>query len=472
MLFHTPAFLALLAVTCLLFYTFPRRRAPVLALANMAFYGLPNPAHLGLFLAACLCTFLCAARAREKHGRLFFLLGLFANALNLVFFKYALFFTRSVEGALGVPLPALDSLLVRVVLPVGISFYTFQLVAYLVDVRRGALAPERSFLAFWVFISLFPQLVAGPIVRGGELLPQIQAMAGYRFAGRDFQRGLLLFLAGMVKKVILADSLSPYVDGLFAHGASLGGVNAWLAAYLFAFQIYFDFSAYSDMAVGSGAMLGFRLPQNFRTPYVSANPAEFWRRWHITLSNWMRDYVYIPLGGSRKGLPRQLLYLVLAMGFSGLWHGAAWTFVLWGAYHGLLAALHKLGRLSWESGRGRASPEHPLHRVLAVAVNFHLVTLGWVFFRAPDTATALAMVRRMLAPAAFTLAGVSTTALFMVVLLYLLHVAEYLVRGDGAASGLWRRVPAPVRGLAYAMAVLAVMVFTRSEQVSFIYFRF
>ncbi len=509
MLFHTPAFAALLASILVLFYAFPRGRLWMLAVADAVFYGLPNPAHLPLFLAVSLVTYYCALGQREvdagvgpsgaaagprtygpRANRLF-AAGLLVNAANLIFFKYALFFTRSVEGLLGVPLPALDSVLVRVALPVGISFYTFQLVGYLVDARRGQLAPARSFAQFWVFISLFPKVVAGPISRGRQLLPQVEAVSRLRFAPAGVSRGLLLLLVGLVKKVVLADTLSPFVDRLFAQGPSLGGVEAWIAAYLFTFQIYFDFSAYSDMAVGVGALLGFDLPQNFHTPYVSAGPGEFWRRWHVTLSTWIRDYVYIPLGGSRAGLPRQLVNLLLALAFSGLWHGAAWTFVVWGLYHGCFSVAEKLAQVVSGRTRGRrartrpdpagtagrpeavARPGSAFRRLAAVAVCFHVVVAGWVLFRSADLGTAVGMLRQMLSPSSFTFSTSNLGALALVAGLYLLHLAEYLVRRDGAALRFWRsRVPAPARGLAYALVIALILVFVQTERSTFIYSRF
>ena len=530
MLLHTPGFLVLLAPVVILFYAFPKARLGLLAAADAVFYGLPNPAHLVLFLAVSLVTFVGAKAmvpggepgttqgggkpgttqgGRGKGAALLFGLALAVNAANLVFFKYALFLTRSLESALGIPLPAAGGFLVKVALPIGISFYTFGLIAYLVDVRRGLLSPVRSFARFWVFVSLFPRLVAGPIARGGDLAPQVEAVGQYRFSADDFGRGLTLLLVGLAKKTVVADTLQPFVDQLFAQGTTLGGSGAWLAAYLFAFQIYFDFSAYSDMAVGVGALLGFRLPQNFRTPYVSSSPSEFWRRWHITLSTWIRDYVYIPLGGSRRGLPRQLANLVLAMTFSGLWHGAGWTFVIWGLYHGVLAALEKAGRsaleavegtmkrrrLAGQAGRSGPGPATPLAwagralgRIVGVAVCFHLVVIGWVFFRAPDLPVALGLARAMLSPGGWNLAGlglasagpgaaatvaVALRLLALVPILYLLHVLEHLARRDGRVLAFWHsRVPAVVRGLAYALVIVLVMTFVQTQQNPFIYSRF
>ncbi len=488
MLFQSPSLVALLGLTLLLYYTFPKLRLGVLALVDLAFYGLPNPAHLPLFLGVSLVTYWCALRVGSRRGGWFFGLGLLVNAANLIFFKYALFFTRSLEGLAGMPLPALDGFLVRVVLPVGISFYTFQLVAYLVDVRRDRIAASRSFVEFWVFVSLFPKLVAGPIVRGSQLLPQLAAIKSVRFSNDRFSRGLVLLLVGLIKKLVVADTIAPAVNNLFAQGASLAGLAAWVAAYLYTFQIYFDFSAYSDMAVGIGSLLGLDLPQNFHTPYVSAGPGEFWRRWHITLSQWIRDYVYIPLGGSRVGLSRQLANLLLAMAFSGLWHGAGWTFVIWGVYHGLLCAGEKLLRVAGErlgrGGRvesprpevpGRARVAAALRRIGAVALTFHLVVVGWVLFRAADLPTGLAMLESMFTPSGFSpsSAGVSLVWIALVPVLYGLHLAEYLMRRNNAFLDFWwTRVPAPVRGLVYALGILLVMTFVGTEQSSFIYQRF
>jgi alginate O-acetyltransferase complex protein AlgI len=498
--FHSPAFMALLVLTLLGCQAFPRKRRWILVAAGAVFYGLPNPAYLLLFAGVSLITYLCAI-GQGRAGRrasLLFGLGLVVNAANLLFFKYALFFTRSLGELLGLTLPALDSFLARIVLPLGISFYTFQLVGYLIDVRRGRLTPARSLAEFWVFVSFFPKVVAGPIARGRDLLPQIQAINVFRLTRDSVSRGGRLLLLGLVKKIVLADTLRILVDPLFAQGAGLSGGEAWLAAYLFTFQIYLDFSAYSDMAVGVGVFFGLDLPQNFRTPYISAGLAEFWRRWHITLSSWIRDYVYIPLGGSRAGLPRQAANLMLAMAFSGLWHGAAWTFIVWGLYHGLFCVAEKLirvvGRVAGEAWR-RSRPDSAaagrtawgrsargLGRIIAVVLCFHVVVVGWVVFRAADLGTAAAMLRSMLTPATLrsmlTPAGpvLSTTGLPLLVTvgaLYILHLGEYLARRDGAFLRLWQtRVPPLIRGLIYALALAVVLAFVQTEQSTFIYSRF
>jgi len=265
--------------------------------------------------------------------------------------------------------PGLRSFVNSIVLPIGISFYTFEGISYLVDVYRGTLRAERDLLRYAFFISFFPHLIAGPIVRYGILQPQL--LEKHRFDADRVRSGLLLFTLGLAKKVLLADGLARYVDHYLAAPAQLGFVTAWASAIGFGFQIYFDFSAYSDMALGLARIFGIELPWNFDRPYRSATPTEFWRRWHVTLSTWLRDYLYIPLGGNRKGERRRDVNLLATMGLGGLWHGASLNFVAWGLYHGLLlAGTHHGRRRGWS-----------LPRPFAVAVTFLLVVLGWVLFR-------------------------------------------------------------------------------------------
>jgi alginate O-acetyltransferase complex protein AlgI len=265
--------------------------------------------------------------------------------------------------------PGLKHFVNSIVLPIGISFYTFEGISYMVDVHRGTLRAERDLLRYAFFISFFPHLIAGPIVRYGILQPQL--MEKHQFDADRVRSGLLLFTLGLTKKVLLADGLARYVDLYLARAPQLGLVETWSAVVGFAFQIYFDFSAYSDMALGLARIFGVELPWNFDRPYRAASPTEFWRRWHVTLSTWLRDYVYIPLGGNRKGEERRDVNLLATMGVGGLWHGASLNFVAWGLYHGvLLVGTHHGRRRGWS-----------LPRPLAVAVTFVLVLLGWVLFR-------------------------------------------------------------------------------------------
>jgi alginate O-acetyltransferase complex protein AlgI len=359
-------------------------------------------------------------------------------------------------------------------MPIGISFYTFQFIAYLVDVYKGKTEPAGDFLSFWVFMSFFPHRVAGPIMRGKDLIPQIERITKITFNSSQFKLGLAFLAMGLIKKIFLADYIAIYANRFFDQGTALTGSQAWIGALLFTFQIYYDFSAYSEMAVGIAYLFGIKLDLNFKTPYLSGNPSEFWRRWHITLSTWIRDYIYIPLGGSRRGEYRKYLHLFIAMAISGLWHGAAWTFVVWGIYHGLLLILHNLytkflNHYSWEK-----ITSNWFYKVLTILVMFNLANIGWVFFRADNLGLAYHMVAGMLTtnPLFF---DVSLYQYVLVILaLYSLHVVEYWLRKNYTPIyTMWeRRVPAPLRALVYTALIAALVIFAPTQQNSFIYFRF
>jgi alginate O-acetyltransferase complex protein AlgI len=311
-------------------------------------------------------------RFRDRR-RLVLGLGIFGVLALLGYFKYAQFVGGYALDFIHVitrqQFPGLHAFVNGIVLPIGISFYTFEGISYLVDVYRDTLRAERDPLRYAFFISFFPHLIAGPIVRYGMLQPQL--LEKKPFDADRVRSGLLLFTLGLAKKVLLADGLARYVDHYLAAPAELGLVSAWACAAGFGFQIYFDFSAYSDMALGLARIFGIELPWNFDRPYRAASPTEFWRRWHVTLSSWLRDYLYIPLGGNRKGERRRDVNLLATMGLGGLWHGASLNFVAWGLYHGLLlSGTHHGRRRGWS-----------LPRPVAVAATFVLVVIGWVLFR-------------------------------------------------------------------------------------------
>jgi alginate O-acetyltransferase complex protein AlgI len=274
-----------------------------------------------------------------------------------------------------------------IVLPIGISFYTFQLLSYSVDVYRRQVRATRSLLDFAIYIAFFPQLVAGPIVRASEFLPQLAQMP--KPTGATFYSGLMQLLRGLVKKMLIADTLATYVDPVMAGPDLFAGPTVWLALFAYAGQIYADFAGYSDIAIGSARLLGFELPENFRHPYLADSPSDFWRRWHITLSTWLRDYLYIPLGGSRGSSFATALTLVVTMGLGGLWHGASWNFVLWGLWHGVLLILTR----SW-----RDRPVDGWRRVLRILLTFSLVTAGWTLFRTAGASEFAALWGQMIWP--------------------------------------------------------------------------
>jgi alginate O-acetyltransferase complex protein AlgI len=352
-----------------------RPRLVLLIVASYVFYGWAAWWFPLLMVSSTAISFtggLLVGRTPPGPRRTAILWTAVAGCLALLgVFKYASFaehYTSALLSTLtGRGLPFQD-FVHGIVLPAGISFFTFEAISYVVDVHRGDLEAERDPLRYALFISFFPHLIAGPIVRYGVLRPQLERF--WRFDADGFRSGLLLFTLGLGKKVLLADQIATPVNAALADPSALGALDAWTAIVGFSFQIYLDFSAYSDMALGLARMVGIELPWNFDRPYRSASPREFWRRWHVTLSTWLRDYVYISLGGNRKGERRRDANLAATMALGGLWHGASLNFVVWGLYHGgLLVGSHRAGR----SAR--------LPRGVAVAVTFLLVTLGWVFFR-------------------------------------------------------------------------------------------
>ena len=360
---------------------------------------------------------------------------------------------------------------VDMVLPLGISFYTFQLLAYQIDTARDASLRERDPRTFALFIIFFPQLIAGPIVRARQLLPQIRALSSKRSPRlRLYSYGLLLCALGLSKKILFADSLSPIVDDIFYLGPTSTG-EAWTGAWLFTFQIYFDFSGYSDIAIGSAYLLGIRLPRNFQTPYLSTTPREFWRRWHITLSTWIRDYLYIPLGGSKGLRTQQYAVLVMVMGIAGLWHGANSTFVIWGGLWGLYIALHR-----FFSGLIRISPSASEVLSASIAKAFlwgcHIlvVVVLWVFFRAQNLTSALDYLSVMFSMPS----GFSDQVFFVLIgsaMLMFLHAVE--ATADHIISLMrFRRFNSPFVWGFLGGVCLWLILLPPYTQNPFIYFRF
>lgn len=365
----------------------PRAGIMVLVGASLVFYGSWKPIYTLLFLTSIGCNFgLGLLMADPLRRRQFGMLGVTLNLAALCYFKYANFLLDTASGLSGVQLP-----LANIILPLGISFFTFQQIAYLVDVMRGAKV-ERDIVSYTLFVSFFPHLIAGPLVHHAEMIPQFKRAGSTRTAGMA-ARGVAIFVAGLFKKVVIADNLAQFVSPVFAHvdgGGSVAAAWAWLATLGYTLQIYFDFSGYSDMALGLGLLFGIRLPVNFRSPYRATSIIEFWRRWHITLSRFLRDYLYIPLGGNRRGAVRRYANLLLTMLLGGLWHGAGWNFVVWGGLHGLYLCVNHV----WHSGRGAAENSgSAIAKVAGWALTFVAVVIAWVFFRAGTMHGAWQMLR-------------------------------------------------------------------------------
>ena len=379
MLFSSFTFVFNFLPAVLLAFAAARRHSPragilVLLGASLFFYGAWRPVYLILFLASVGVNFsLGLLMVDHRRRRVIGILGVALNLAALCYFKYANFLLDNISALTGAPPP-----LAEIVLPIGISFFTFQQIAYLVDVMRGA-PVERDIVSYTLFVSFFPHLIAGPLVHHAEMIPQFKRSATSRSSVLAAQ-GFAIFAAGLFKKVLIADNLAQFVTPVFAHLDGGGGVTAswaWLATLAYTLQIYFDFSGYSDMAIGLALMFGIRLPVNFRSPYKALSVIEFWRRWHITLSRFLRDYLYIPLGGNRLGEVRRYLNLLITMLLGGLWHGAGWTFLIWGGLHGLYLVINHL----WRGAVGIGNPRGPM-RVASWAVTFAAVVAAWVFFRA------------------------------------------------------------------------------------------
>jgi len=484
MVFSSALFLALFLPAFLAaYYLSPARHRNGCALAaSMVFYAWGAPRFLPLLFASCAADFLLGRAIERAHDgparrrHLLLALAVGVNLILFLYFKYANFFVEEVNRALAA-LGTQKLTWVSVALPVGISFITFHKISYLVDVARGAVHAARTFRDYLLYILLFPQLIAGPILRYHWMADQLERRS---LTAERIQEGIVRFSRGLAKKVLIANSLGVVADRAFAARLNeLPAEYAWIGLACYTFQIYFDFSGYSDMALGLGRMMGFEFVENFDHPYVARNFTDFWRRWHISLSSWMREYLYIPLGGNRVGGVRQYVNLWIVFLLSGFWHGASWNFVAWGAWHGLFLTLDKaLARTRWSR----------LPRLFAVPLTFLSVAFGWVLFRANNLGHAVGYFRRLLDPLAFGI-GLSPLPIGEVIgnrAWAMLFVAAVLSFAPLAATGGAGSVaahpatragsPHPVGFWRYASALalffLASSALATSSFNPFIYFRF
>ncbi len=453
MLFNSPLFALFFALVYPLYLVLPHRwQNRLLIVASCLFYASWNWKFLFLMLASITTDYWCAKYIDQSNNqnlrRQLLALSIGVNLLILGFFKYANFF-------IGHPV-------FNVILPLGISFYTFEAISYTVDVYRRQTKPAQRYADYLLFVIYFPHLIAGPIMRAKDFLPQITTPRPINPG--LFYQGAHLFFWGLFEKMFVADNLAKIVDPVFASPGPYKGEDVLTALYAFAFQIFCDFDGYSNMARGLGKCMGFDITINFKLPYLSSNPREFWQRWHISLSTWLRDYVYIPLGGNRRGDIRTYVNLLLTMLLGGLWHGAAWTFVLWGGYHGALLAGHRLMRGE------RAPPDEPgLYKAVKVLVFFHLVVLGWLLFRATSLAQVVAMLGALftsLNPTA--LAAAITPFLLIVSPLFLVQILQARRRDLMALYQL----PQFFKIAIYAFLTYLVLSFGVLKPEEFIYFQF
>lgn len=467
MLFPTLAFAVFFLVVYLVSWSLDRengRRKLFLLLASWFFYAQWDWRFVALLIASAVMNWGVAALIARGEGggrrRWLVVLGVAANLLILGFFKYYGFFVEQAVDLLARFGWERDLPLLQVVLPVGVSFFTFQGISYVVDVHRGKTPPADSLLDVMLLMSFFPHLVAGPIVRASDLLPQFRRVP--RLTREMATHGLLLIVWGLFKKTVIASELATrLVDPVFFDPSAYGTIDILAAVYGYAVQIYCDFSAYSDMAIGLAALLGYSFPRNFDQPYRAGSMQAFWRRWHISLSSWLRDYLYVPLGGGRKGLVSSCVNVMITMLLGGLWHGAAWTFVAWGALHGGAQVVERLGREVF-------SDRKVMPAWLGVIVTFHVVCLGWILFRAETFDLAMQM-----------LAGIGRVQPLDLLTPFLLML---IVGGIAmhwlpprAVEGLAERLktaPSLTMGVLIGLAILLVEAMRPEGVAPFIYFQF
>jgi alginate O-acetyltransferase complex protein AlgI len=451
---HVFLFAFLPALFALFWLTKTRQhRYVLLTLSGYVFYGYWNWRFCFLLLFSSLVSFgvaLLIERAPTAGGRRGWMIAAIAVDLSILgFFKYYNFFAstfRSLSPA--VAPPPLD-----IVLPIGISFYTFHTISYIVDVATGRVRAARNLFEYLTYVSLFSQLVAGPIVRFRQIEEDLERID--RGPREDFMaRGIGFFVAGLIKKVVVADQIAELVNPLLAAHASLSASAAWLAALGYTLQLYYDFSGYSDMAVGLGYLFGIRIPQNFNAPYRAASVADFWRRWHMSLSSWLRDYLYIPLGGNRRDPARTNVNLMVTMGLGGLWHGANWTFVVWGLYHGVLLAVERLVGTRWR----------PWPEPLARARTFLLVVVGWVLFRSETLPMAFGWLGKLVGYGA---GGEGASAALLGWVILGLVAVNTLPETWDVSFGV-----RPRWAVVYALGFVAAYCFMNGRQSVFLYYQF
>ncbi|MBC8355948.1 MAG: MBOAT family protein [Planctomycetes bacterium] len=474
MLFNSLPYILFLFVLCGLYYLSPRRfRWVLLLVASYAFYMCWNAFYIVLILASTAIDYsvaLLLGRTESRTRRRFLLGASLLTNLGLLFvFKYWNFFNDAAAdlcAALTIPWSVPN---LTVLLPVGISFYTFQTLSYTIDVYRGRIEPERHLGRFALYVSFFPQLVAGPIERAERLLPQLRE--NHRVEAERFLSGGLLIMWGLFKKVVIADRLSVYVDAVYGNVPEHNGLTYLLATYAFAFQIYCDFSGYSDIAIGSARLLGIDLMTNFRSPYFARDLQDFWRRWHISLSTWLRDYLYIPLGGNRLGNLRTYANLAVTMLLGGLWHGASWNFVVWGALHGSALALLKATGPHRERFKEKLRIPPPIMVGAQLLATFHFVCLTWIFFRAATVTEALQVVAGIASDwgSPFIEALPLAHAAFGIVVMLCVEVS--LAYGIRLPTRL-RPVPIATNWIAFYALFFAIALFGAEAGRQFIYFQF
>lgn len=435
-----------------------------------------NPKYVVLILTTTLVSYLAALLIeRYKQSKKIILMGTLIVCMGILFFfKYYNFLSQSVCELLNAMTIRINPVTLKVLLPVGISFYTFQTLSYVIDVYRGNIEAEKHFGIYATFVSFFPQLVAGPIERTENLLPQIRSNKVFQYDQASY--GMKLMAWGFFKKMVISDNLAQYVDVIFESPQKYSGFSYILAAMFFAIQIYCDFSGYSDIAIGTSKLMGINLMTNFRSPYFSSSIKEFWSRWHISLSTWFRDYVYIPLGGNRVGKVRHKINLIITFLASGLWHGANWTFVIWGGLHGIAQAFENM--LGIKSVK---KDERTALWWIRVIIVFVFCSLAWIFFRATTISDAIYMLTHwqngILHPGSYFIQGIRDTGIhvgeFVKLLILILILAVYDYKSLSIDVIQWiSKKKTIIRYAVYFVLIISIICFKSSNDVEFVYFQF
>ena len=467
MLFHTISFFAFFLAVFVVFWSLPKQqwRLWLVLAASCAFYMSWNPWFMALILFSTSVDYLAARiidTSRSQAWRRSWLYGSIAVNLGiLIVFKYANFFLQTAQSTAGCFGRQLPIGTLQIIVPLGISFYTFEAISYVVDVYRKKIPAVKSPLDYGVYILFFPHLIAGPIVRSHDFLPQLHRLR--KLSAPRVLLGVRMFLFGLFQKVAIADNLAQLVDPVFAKPADFGTLSIWLALLSYTIQIYCDFAGYSSMAIGLAHLLGFRLPQNFNRPYLAASLGEFWRRWHITLGTWMRDYLFIPLGGSRGGTMATCRNLLVTFALCGLWHGASWNYIVWGFSHGVILCVERLSRLPAWAGQRALRP-------LFVLWTFFLINLTMVFVRTQSLGDALVVFGRLFR---FVSGKALSSELLLMGAVGIVGVLSIMSLNEAIR---WRRLtlrmPSPLQGALLASLIVALMLLWPQDNKQFIYFQF
>lgn len=478
MLFNSFEFLIFLSTVFILYWFVFNKNLRVqnslIVISSYVFYSFWDYRFLSLIILSTIIDFSIGLNIPKyksnKARKLLLWSSVIFNVSVLGFFKYYNFFIDSwidLFSLVGYEIKSVWTL--NIILPVGISFYTFQTISYIIDIYKGKIKPTEDFISFAFFVSYFPQLVAGPIERATNLLPQITRKREFKY--EQGVQGLRLILLGMLKKVVIADSLAPIVDDIFSNYQDFDGGVLWLGAVYFAFQIYCDFSGYSDIAIGTSKLFGFEIMSNFKFPYFSRNIGEFWRRWHISLSTWFRDYLYIPLGGSQKGRLVSIRNIVIIFLVSGFWHGASWTFIFWGLFHSLLfipSFVLKTNRKYTASIIGENTKLPSFWEFLQVATTFLLVTIAWVIFRSDNIIDSFKYIYKMIFEINFP-----SSHKRGILFLFIIIILDWVIRRN-ERQGIFLTLSSRVlRYLFYSVIIFILLLMILGNKTNdFIYFQF